>query len=291
MQCDGTRCPECDGRCVVDGEETVCRRCGLVVGTDRIDRGPEWRAPDDGREQKRRTGAPVTRARHDRGLTTEMGPIRASGRKRRRLRRLRRQHDRTRIRSKRERNRVYGFTEIRRLADALGAPEPVRDRSCVLFGRAQDHNLLRGRTVEGFAAAAVYAACRVAEVARTTDEVVDAAKATDDEFRAAYASLNRDLNLPVRPVDPCEYLPRFADRLDLPTTVERRAASLVDEARDRGLIGGRDPGGVAGACLYAAARDADVDLTQREAASAADVTPVTVRNTYQDLSADRGGHG
>ncbi|PSP86983.1 hypothetical protein BRC90_11705, partial [Halobacteriales archaeon QS_4_69_34] len=39
-------CPECGARLVSDEEhaETVCADCGLVVGEDEIDRGPEWRA-------------------------------------------------------------------------------------------------------------------------------------------------------------------------------------------------------------------------------------------------------
>ena len=41
-------CPECGGQLATDTEhgETVCVDCGLVVESDEIDRGPEWRAFD-----------------------------------------------------------------------------------------------------------------------------------------------------------------------------------------------------------------------------------------------------
>ncbi|SDE92238.1 transcription initiation factor IIB [Halorientalis regularis] len=277
-------CPECEGRLRESESETVCGECGLVVAEDNIDRGPEWRSFADDETEKERTGAPLTRSRHDRGLTTEIGrSTRLKGRKRRRFARMRRQHSRSRIKSKAERNRVYAFGEIRRLVSALDLTDHVRDQSCVLFESAQKEDLLRGRSIEGFTAAVVYATCRTASVSRTLDEVADAARASESELTAAYDALNQDLGLPTGPIDPAEYLPRFASQLDLPQAVERRADALVDTARDRGLVSGRDPSGVAAGCLYLAARQEEYDLTQAEAAETAGVTPVTLRSTYQDL--------
>lgn len=267
-----------------DDCETVCADCGLVVAEDTIDRGPEWRSFADDETDRERTGAPLTRSRHDRGLSTEIGrSTRLKGRKRRRMARLRRQHNRTKIGSKAERNVVYGFTEIRRLVSALGLSETIRDRSCVLFESAQEADLLRGRSLEGFAAAAVYATCRTAEVARTVEEVVADAKASRAELETAYDALNRDLGLPTGPIDPREYLARFASELDVPQAVEQRARELADRAHEEGLVAGRNPAGVAAACLYTAASERSYPLTQQEAADVADVTPVTLRSTYVEL--------
>ncbi|WP_117593385.1 transcription initiation factor IIB [Haloprofundus halophilus] len=279
-----TGCPECDGRLRKDSSETVCANCGLVVAADHIDHGPEWRSFADDETNPERTGAPLTRSRHDRGLTTEIGrSTRVKGRKRRRLTRMRRQHNRARISSKRERNQVYAFTEIRRVTGALSLPDRVRDHACSLFRSAQNENLLRGRSLEGFSSACVYAACRVAGVSRTVDEVLDVARATENEHGAAYDALNRDLGLPVGPISPAEYVPRFASELDLDSAVERRARELAAESHDSGLAAGRNPGGVAAACLYTAARKFDAQVTQQEAADVAGVTPVTLRSTYYDL--------
>ena len=132
----------------------------------------------------------------------------------------------------------------------------------------------------GLDSEAVHATCRTASVSRTLGEVVEHAKATEDELRAAYDALNRELGLPTGPIDPTEYLPRFATRLDLPRGVERRARELATRAHESGAVAGRNPGGVAAACLYAAAREADGGCTQAEAAEVADVTPVTLRKAY-----------
>jgi len=277
-------CPECDGGLERHTDETVCSQCGLVVDTDRLDRGPEWRTFADDDRNRERVGAPLTRSRHDRGLSTEIGrSTRLTGRKRRQFARLRRQHKRATIPTKADRNQIYAFTEIRRVVGALSLTYSVRDQACALFDSAQTEDLLRGRSLEGFAAAAVYAVCRTNDVARTVEEVVAVARADANELRAAYDAMNRELGLPTGPIDPREYVPRFATELDVPRAVERRAAALAADATDSGAAGGRKPSGVAAACLYLAADELDHALTQRAAADAAGVTPVTVRNARRAL--------
>jgi transcription initiation factor TFIIB len=120
-------------------------------------------------------------------------------------------------------------------------------------------------------------------LSRTIDEITEASHSSREEFQAAYDALNRDLGLPVEPTHPREYLPRYADQLELPTTIEQRAHELADRTEREGILNGRNPSGVAAACLYTAAKENDADLTQREAASVASVTPVTLRTTYQEL--------
>jgi transcription initiation factor TFIIB len=264
--------------------ERVCTDCGLVVGEDRIDRGPEWRNFADDDSNPERTGAPLTRSRHDRGLSTEIGnSTRVKGRKRRRLARMRRQHKRAQTPSKADRNQVYGFTEIRRVVGDLSLPRSVRDQACALFDSAQSEGLLRGRSIEGFSAAAVYAVCRTNGLSRTLAEVEAVSRGDEGELRAAYDAMNRELGLPTGPIDPRDYVPRYASELDLSATVEKSAREYVDDAEARNLVSGRNPSGVAAACLYTAAEDHGVSLTQADAAEVADVTPVTLRSTYYDL--------
>ena len=277
-------CPECEGRLRSTDVETVCTDGGLVVAEDELDRGPEWRSFSDDETNSERCGAPLTRSRHDRGLSTEIGrSTRLKGRKRRQVARMRKQHNRTQIGSKRERNLVYGFTEIRRLTGQLELPDDLQEQACVLFESAQEADLLQGRCIEGFAAAAVYAICRTMSVSRTIDEIVAVASAEKDELKVAYGALNRDLDLPTGPIDPAEYLARFASELDVPNDLEQRARELATDAHEAGITTGRNPSGVAAACLYTVARSVGYGLTQQAAADTAGVSAVTVRKTYYEL--------
>lgn len=193
---------------------------------------------------------------------------------------MRREHSRAQISSKAERNQVYAFTEIRRLVSTLELPRSVRESACALFDSAQSADLLRGRSLEGFAAAAVYTTCRVQSIARSIDEIVAVARADRSELEAAYDALNQELGLPTGPVSPTEYVPRFASELDLSDAVASTAMQLADTAESEGMTIGRDPTGVAAGCLYTAARQEGVDIAQTEIAEVADVSPVTLRKTY-----------
>ncbi len=198
-----TRCPECEGRLRPVGTELVCEECGLVTEGDVIDHGPEWRSFD--RAERKRTGARLTRSRHDRGLSTRIGSgsrIRVTGRKRRQLARMCREQARARFETKADYNRMTGFTEIRRIVSQLSLPGAVREQACTLFESAQTEDLLVGRSLEGFAAAVVYATCRTRDIARTREEILEISRADGDELAAAYAALNRELGLPTGPIDP-----------------------------------------------------------------------------------------
>jgi len=209
------QCPECNGRVTTNAVETVCEECGLVVDEQRIDHGPEWRAFDE--DERERTGAPLTAARHDRGLSTEIGRRTdangntLSGQKRRRLARMRREQSRGRFQSKAERNLAHGLGEVRRIVSALELSEAIRDQACQLFRSAQNEDLLRGRSIEAIAAASVYGACRCNGLSRLLDEVSEMARVEESRVANAYKTLNEELGLPAEPVSPacsCRDSPR-----------------------------------------------------------------------------------
>lgn len=196
---------------------------------------------------------------------------------------MRRQHDRAKVSSTAERNKIYGFTEIRRLTSAMSLPNDVRDQACVLFESAQNEDLFPGRSLEGFAAAAVYAVCRTNGLARTTEEITAIAKADHGELQAAYDAMNRELGLKTGPIDPVDYLPRFATELDLGPETEADAKRLL-ESTDAATIGGRNPCGVAAAALYVVTDVENGGPTQARAAELAGVTPVTLRSAARVLA-------
>ncbi len=287
-----TACPECAGDLRTADEETWCIDCGLVVDEYRLDHGFEPKSFEDGLNRER-TGAPLTVARHDRGLSTEIGrgvdgTGRAlSGARRRAVGRLRKRHHRAKYRTKAERNLADGFGQIGRLCAALELPRNVRDRASVVFRAAQADGLLIGRSIDGLAAASVYAACRERAVLRTAAEVAAANGTDEGRVRHDYAVLNAGLGLAARPFPPELFVSRFTAELELSSTVRMRAVDLVRAAVTAGRVVGNPPSSVAAAAVYLAAKAAGLELTQTEVATACGTTDTTIRNTFQALRAGR----
>lgn len=281
QQTEHNTCPECSGRVTTNIRETTCDDCGLVLDDRPVDPGPEWRSFQD-REDQERTGAPLTTTRHDHGLSTEIGDNQdvngyLSLQRRRQLGRLRREHRRTRHRSKREQNQMYGFFEVRHVTEALDLGDGLYEQACQLFRTAQEVDLLRGRCIESMGAAAVYAVCRVNGLPRTETEVAAAARCTDRAFRNAYHVLNRELALPAATQRPEQYIPQFASELGVPEHVRSRALEIARAAAERGLSNGQRPSGFAAACLLVAVDREGISVMQREIAGVAGVSTMTIR--------------
>ncbi|PSQ45856.1 transcription initiation factor IIB 2 [Halobacteriales archaeon SW_7_68_16] len=286
-------CPECGGNLVSDAEhaETVCDECGLVVGEGEIDRGPEWRAFDkEEKDEKSRVGAPTTNMMHDKGLSTNIGwqdkdayGNALSSRQRKKMQRLRTWDERFRTRDAKERNLKQALGEIDRMASALGLPDDTRETASVIYRRALSDDLLPGRSIEGVATAALYAAARMAGNPRSLDEVSSVSRVDEMEFKRTYRYIVRELSLEVEPADPAQYLPRIASQLDVSEEVERRARSLLETAKSQAVHSGKSPVGLAAAAIYAAALLTNEKVTQEAVSNAADISEVTIRNRYQEL--------
>ncbi|AXG09745.1 transcription initiation factor IIB [Haloplanus rubicundus] len=286
-------CPECGGLVHTNSIETTCEDCGLVLEDRPIDHGSEWRALDGGeRTERKRTGPPLTPARHDRGLSSEIGfdrtdanGIALSGRKTGQLARLRRENRRGRWASKAEKNLAHGLSDVRRMSGALNLARSLRDQACQIFRIAAEQGLMRGRSIEAMTAASVYAACRCAGLPRPLEEITAVAAVPHDRVQNAYTVLNRELRLPAMTVGPAGYIPRLASELDISPATRRRAADLARVMIAAGAISGCKPAGIAAACLYQAGLEQGERVTQRVLADAAGITPVTLRTRWKHLQA------
>ncbi|EMA68258.1 transcription factor TFIIB cyclin-related protein [Halorubrum aidingense JCM 13560] len=304
------------------------------------------------RQSKSRVGAPITETMHDKGLTTTIDwkdkdayGRSLSSEKRSQMHRLRKWQERIRtkdagernlqfalseidrmasalrlrkwqerIRTKDagERNLQFALSEIDRMASALGVPRSVREVASVIYRRALNEDLIRGRSIEGVSTAALYAACRVIYrralnedlirgrsiegvstaalyaacrqegIPRSLDEVADVSRVPQKEIGRTYRYISQELGLELKPVDPKQFVPRFASALQLSEEVQSKATEIIDVSAEQGLLSGKSPTGFAAAAIYAASLLCNEKKTQREVADVAQVTEVTIRNRYQE---------
>jgi len=272
-----------------DGE-LIHEETGLIVEEEQIDPGPEWRAFNHSeRQSKSRVGAPTTKTMHDKGLTTTIDwkdkdayGRSISSKKRSQMHRLRKWQERIRTKDAGERNLQFALSEIDRMASALGVPRSVREVASVIYRRALNEDLIRGRSIEGVSTAALYAACRQEGIPRSLDEVADVSRVPQKEIGRTYRYISQELGLELKPVDPKQFVPRFASSLELSEEVQSKAAEIIDVSAEQGLLSGKSPTGFAAAAIYAASLLCNEKKTQREVADVAQVTEVTIRNRYQE---------
>ncbi|MHA1238306.1 MAG: transcription initiation factor IIB [Candidatus Odinarchaeia archaeon] len=287
-------CPECGSKNLVrdyERAELICVNCGLVIRSRMMDPGPEWRAFDNDQKEKRaRVGAPLTYTIHDKGLSTiidwrnrDCYGRDISARRRAQIYRLRKWQKRIRISDAMERNLAFALSELDRMASHLGLSRNVREAAAMLYRQAVEQRLIRGRSIEGVTAAALYAACRKCKVPRTLDEIADVAQVGKKDIGRGYRFIARELRISVPPTNPIDYIPRFISELGLSGKVQAKAIEILKIASERGLTSGRGPTGVAAAAIYIASVMLNERRTQRDIAEVTKVTEVTVRNRYKEL--------
>jgi len=289
-----TNCPECGSSNLVedyDLGEVICQSCGLVLSEHAINRGPEWRAfTKEEKEQRGRVGIPTSFSIHDKGLSTVIDHVNrdAFGRqlplaRRLEMLRLRKWQIRTRVHSSVDRNLAQAMAELDRLTDRIHVPAPIKERAAVIYRKALDSGLVRGRSIAAIAAASLYAACRYSETPRTLKEVSAASRIRKKDVARCYRLLLRELEMKMPVEDPVKCVSKIASKVDISMQTQRKAFDILKEARRRGMVAGKDPMGLAAASLYVACVLEGEKKTQKEIAEVANVTEVTVRNRYKNL--------
>lgn len=288
------KCPECGSPNLVhdyDTGETVCSNCGLVLHEQMIDKGPEWRAFTQEEKQSRsRVGVPTSYSVHDKGLSTAIGRVDrdAFGRKlplstRLQMWRLRKWQIRSRVHSSVDRNLAQAMAELDRLADKLYIPGSIKEKAAVIYRKALEKGLVRGRSIAAISAASLYAACRNSETPRTLREIAETSLVDKKDVARCYRLLLRELDIQMPIADPMTYISKIAERTGISGQTQGLAIQILREAKKQRAASGKDPMGLAAAALYIACLQSSEKKTQKDIAEAAGVTEVTVRNRYKSL--------
>ena len=287
------RCPECGSSdLIVDSEmgEYVCGRCGLVIEENMPSQEAEWRAftPQE-RDARARAGTPTDFSHYDKGLSTVIRVEKdAFGRPlspkvKQQMWRLRRWQTRSKVHASQSRNLMLALSELQRLSEILYMPSSVHDMAAIIYRKTLNEGLVRGRSIEGMVAGALYAAIRFTKLPRTLKEIAEASQRTQKEIARSYSVIIRNLEMRMPINDPTDYVTKVAAKAKVSSDVEGLALNLIGEAKKRYATTGKDPSGLAAAILYLSARMLKEKVTQARLAKAANVTEVTVRNRKRDL--------
>ncbi len=284
---DLTVCSSCDGtNLVIADGELVCKTCGTVIASIDQSSEPEWRAfSREERERRERTGAPLSESVHDRGLSTVIGKPRAGATQEQKelAARIKKWQKRSRIHSSSDRNLIQAMGELSRLSEKIHTPASIKERAAVIYRRALDKDLVRGRSIAAIVAASLYAACRLTGTPRTLTQVSDHSSVSKKDVARCYRLIIRELGIRMPVPDPRSKLTAIASKIGVKEKTIEIATLILKEAKARKLTAGKDPMGLAAASLYIACQLNNENKTQKAIANAAGVTEVTIRNRYKGL--------
>jgi len=279
---------------ITDSEsgEVICSSCGTVISdrNQEISR-PEWRFYSAEQENDRsRTGIPITLAKADMGLATLIGKDDRDasghlldGAMRNRMQRLRTWDLRTRNHTASDKNLLQAFSKLDVLKDKLALSDAVVEKIAYIYRKVQHRGLIRGRTISGLIAAAIYAGCREMETPWTLKDIAAASNVKRKDIARNYRMLLFELNLKVPNADPIKCIVKVANRANLTENTKREAIAIMKDVAKKEISAGKDPMGLAATVLYLSCLRTGEETTQTQIAQASGVTEVTVRNRLKDL--------
>jgi transcription initiation factor TFIIB len=284
-----------DKAAITDPEsgEVICGSCGAVI-SDKIEEiDHDWFSfsAEDISGKKTRTGAPTSLARHDGGLYTVIGLENrdAAGDQidtamRSRMEKLRFWDARTQANSFRKRALRQAFSELSLLKDKLGLSDTIVEKTAYIYRKAQEKRLIRGRTVLGILAAAIYIACRELGVPRTLKDIAMVSNSKPNEIAQNYRLLYFKLGLKIPIIDPIRCVVMVASKAKVSETAKRHAINMMRNVIAEEKSAGKNPMGLAASVLYLSCLKYEKkEISQTRISNAAGVTEVTLRNRCKDL--------
>jgi transcription initiation factor TFIIB len=288
-------CSMCNsGRMVTDLEsaEIVCGSCGLVSPDKAMESRPEWTTfqSDNGNNNRQGVGLPNSLAFHDRGLSTIIGNqnkdstghalnayVNSS------MQRLRIWDARSRSNVSGHRNLMQAFNELGRLKDKLGLTNAIVEKVAYIYRKAEEKQMIRGRSISAILAAAIYMACRELGAPKSLREMTEASQVKSKALRHCYRTLALELDIKVPLIDPSKYIATIANKTGISEKTKRIAIAMMEEITKNEISAGKNPIALSATVLYLSCLANNENRTQMNIAAAAGVTEVTIRNRFKDL--------
>jgi transcription initiation factor TFIIB len=265
----------------------------VIAETNQDDVNPERRAftPEE-QIARTRTGAPISLSRHDKGLTTVIGkPTKdAAGREldanaRSTFKRLKTWDTRMQIDSSTNRNLYRAFYDLNVLNDKLGLSDAIVEKTAYIYRKVEHRRLVKGRTIPGMLAAAIYLACREMGTPRTLKDISRISNVKRKGIARNIRTLTVELGIKPPVFDPMKCIVKVANAAQIGERTTRQAFKMMNELlRRKTASAGKDQMGLAASILYIACKETGERKPQKVMASAAGVTEVTIRNRVRDLA-------
>jgi len=283
------RCPECNGSIFNDRGVTKCSACGLIINDDNFVCLHETYYDEAQKESKKRTGLPISI------MTTDINSnvyFRKSDIKRENISKeqsltLHRIHKWDVRFNNQNKSILYAKSEIKRICSVFDISRIIEARSMFLYRKCSDLKIIRGRSIDGIIAGAIFYASREFNFPLSLDEVDSISEESKRNIMKCFTLIIRRLNLPYLP--PLKMTFAISKYLSLFKVNKKKYQShflkVFKLYKQRFRISGKDPKGIFAGILYYFSREKNLfgKLTQKEIAEKIDVTEVTLRTRFKEI--------
>jgi transcription initiation factor TFIIB len=183
-----------------------------------------------------------------------------------------------------DRNFMKAFEQLNRLKEKLALSDTIVEKTAYIYRKVQERGLIRGRTIDGVLAAAVYISCRETGTPRTIKDIANTSNTKKKDVARCYRLVVFELGIKIPVVDPMKCVAKVANKLSLTQKTRYLAVNMMEEAVEKKISAGKDPMGFAASVIYASRIKTGEDISQINMAKAAGITEVTIRNRCKDLS-------
>jgi transcription initiation factor TFIIB len=256
----------------------VCKNCGTVIEKKSIDFGREWRIFFEDKNQKARTGAPITFALHDKGVGSEIAENSFNMLQKR-----------TKILTSEERRLYTSFEILDRISSQYNIPKEVIETCAILYRKVTKNSLIKGKSIKGTLGVTLYFAYKIHDFPITIKEITDMLKIDKKEISKCYSLVleiiknEKDLISKIKSNNPKIYIEKIAKALNLDYKIETLAIKILDAAMKTGVASGKSPKSLASAAVYLACIMTNNKKTQKEIANYTQISEVTLRNRCKEL--------
>jgi len=269
--------------------EIFCKYCGIIIDQRVVDSSYDAKIFDE-RNDKRRTGAPISISIHDYGLSTTIGKTNKdakgnsiSSQVSHTIKRIRIQDQRSQIHKNTDTNLRMAFDMLQRIQDKIGVSESIKEMAAHIYRKSNEQKITQGRSIPAVVAASMYAACRSTNTLRTLRDISEATNVKRRKISQSYRAIVKQLDLKIPVVDQTHCILKISNNLRMSARSKNLALEIIRKTEDSGLLAGRDPTGISAAAVYYACLIKKEGFTQSQVAEASGITAVTLRNRFHEI--------
>jgi len=180
-------------------------------------------------------------------------------------------------------NLMEALSRTEDVTDAVGLSNERTLRAGEMIAEAWQINFMHGRSQERTIGAIIYAVSREVDAALPPAMIGEEMMVDRTVIKQTFQTLNRELNLDIKPPVPCEFVEAISEELELPANVEPAAKVLL---RQQDTYGG-NPIGIAAAAVYVTHKQNENKLTLKQLAEVTGLTKETVWRQKEQLVTDK----